>query len=363
MSEDIPQKKLIEENKEMTLKDLILSIRSYIQFLIKKMWVILGITIVCVILGFFYGRSKKPIYLAETNFILQESGSSSDGGGGGGGLALLGLGGDKKAGLFEGENLKWLYTTRLMLQKALFTNVKRDNKDILLIDWFLDIDKAAKKVTASNPSYKTIKFKTSDIDSSSDQNKNRLVGICVNIIKANYLKVKDLDKTEGVIQVDISSSDEKFAKVMADVLVDNVNNYYVQSKTGKLSSHVNELQGQVDEYNSKMNASLYKTAEAVDAVPYPNPNNQVSMVAPKRKGIDAELNSTIYVQLVKALETNKMELAKATPLIQVIDAPILPLPITSKSASFFIIVFGLVGFMLTCIGLVVYRLFKNVMAS
>jgi hypothetical protein len=349
---------VVNEKIETSLKDLLFILKNWLRFLLKKAWIILIITIIGIFAGYLMGRFTKPHYLATCTFVLQEENNASAGG-----LSLLGLGGgEKKAGLFEGDNLKWLYSTRLMLQKTLFTVVKKDNKDILLLNWFLEMDPTAKKTIQSNLKYKDIKFDVSDPDSTMNEDKNNIIALCVGIINAKYLKVADMAKTDGVIEVDITSSDEKFAKTFNEVLVNNVNEYYVQNKTSKVAKQVRELQQQVDDYNSKMNTSLYSTAQAVEAIPYPNPNNQVNQIAPKRKGIDAELNTAIYIQLMKSLENSKMELQKATPLIQMVDAPVLPLQTTNKPAIFYMIVFGLVGFAGSVVLLIFRKALKDTMA-
>ena len=108
---------------------------------------------------------------------------------------------------------------------------------------------------------------------------------------------------------------------------------------------------------------MYQTAEAVDAIPYPNPANQVSLIPPKRKGIDAELNSAIYVQMAKTLESSKMELAQATPLIQVIDAPTYPLPISKPGLLINLILGGFIGAFLISVILVLRKAYRDLMAN
>jgi uncharacterized protein involved in exopolysaccharide biosynthesis len=48
-------------------------------------------------------------------------------------------------------------------------------------------------------------------------------------------------------------------------------------------------------------------------------------VTSQRKLVDVQTNQAILIELVKNQEVTKMSLRKETPLIQVIDRPILPL--------------------------------------
>jgi len=354
---------VVEDKKEMTLKDFILLINKWLKYLGSKWLLIFIVASIGAALGFARSYFAKPNYKAISTFVLDEEKSS----GGGGGLAVLGLGdGGGEGGLFQGDNLKWLYTTRAMIQKSLLTEVvASDGKKILLVEWFMSFDEDALKMLNNDPSLKHIKFTSSESDSLNNLGiqKNALLGVCYNLVKSKYIKVKDVDKTEDVIEVTVTSPDEKFAKNLADVLVQNVNSFYIQTKTQKVATQVAELQQQASEYNTRMNASMYQTAAAIDAVPYANPNQQVNLVQPKRKGIDVELNSAIYTQIIRNLETSKMELAQATPLIQVIDAPLYPLPVDKPGLMMSVLLFGLVGIVLSIILLIVRKVYLEALAD
>ena len=73
-----------------------------------------------------------------------------------------------------------------------------------------------------------------------------------------------------------------------------------------------------------------------------------------------QANTAILTQLVAQLELSKVNLRKETPLVQLIDRPILPLPIekTGKIKSFLLAGF-LAGF-LTLLYLVFGRLYREI---
>ncbi len=64
---------------------------------------------------------------------------------------------------------------------------------------------------------------------------------------------------------------------------------------------------------------------STDVNPNPNPSLQTLRVPSQRRQVDVQANTAILSELVKNLEIAKMSLLQETPLIQVIDVPILPL--------------------------------------
>jgi uncharacterized protein involved in exopolysaccharide biosynthesis len=90
---------------------------------------------------------------------------------------------------------------------------------------------------------------------------------------------------------------------------------------------------------------MYAVASGFDDAPYANPQRTVLQVSPNRKKIDAEISGKIYGNIVQQLEMSRTNLQKLTPLIQIIDAPVLPLatsgvsPVTATTVGLFICLF------------------------
>jgi hypothetical protein len=145
--------------------------------------------------------------------------------------------------------------------------------------------------------------------------------------------------------VQVTSKDELFAKEFTDKLVENVNTFYVQTKTKKTSQNVQVLQRQADSVKTVLNSSISGVASAIDASPNANPLLLTLRVPSQKKQVDVQASTAIYTEIVKNLEISKISLRQETPLIQVIDQPILPLDddhITKTKAT-------ILGFILGCL--------------
>ena len=82
----------------------------------------------------------------------------------------------------------------------------------------------------------------------------------------------------------------------------------------------------------------------------------------KRKQVDVQANTAILTQLVAQLELAKVSLRKETPLIQVIDLPILPLEKEKLGKLKSLVLGGFLAGFLTVLYLVFGRLYKNLIS-
>ena len=108
-------------------------------------------------------------------------------------------------------------------------------------------------------------------------------------------------------------------------MVKEVSDFYVETKTKKTNTSLEVLQHQTDSVRRALNSALMNVAVSGDATPNLNLARQILRVPSQQKQVDVQANQAILLELVRNLETTKMLLMKETPLIQIIDRPILPL--------------------------------------
>lgn len=93
-----------------------------------------------------------------------------------------------------------------------------------------------------------------------------------------------------------------------------------------------------------------------------NPALQRTRLPVQLKQFDIQANTAILIELVKNLEEAKLSLLKETPLIQVIEKPIYPLPIQKLRLKLAFVFGALIAFLMTVFGLLVMRLWKNLLS-
>ena len=350
-----------KHDEEISLKDLILKLKYWYLYLLSK-WVVIFLTgIVCAIIGFFYASSKKPIYTATCSFVLEEGGSAGGLGQYAGIASMVGVDINGGGGIFQGDNIIELYKSRTMIQKTLLTAADFNGKKQLLIDRYIEIN-SLRDAWSKIPGLANISF---IINSSAPYSRaqDSIIGTIVNVIRGGYLKVSKPDKKLSIIQVEVKAEDELFAKTFNTTIVKNVNDFYVQTKTKKSLGNVNILQQKVDSVRRAMNGAVYTAAAVSDATPNLNPTRQVQRVVPmQRAQISIEANKAILGELVKNLEMSKLALRQETPLIQVIDEPVLPLEKTRFGRLKGMVLGGIFGGILIVIFLLIRKTLKNILS-
>jgi hypothetical protein len=308
---------------EITLKDVVDAVKSTLAYIRSKWLTILIAAIIGAVLGLAYSILKKPTYTAVCTFVLEDEKSGGGLGQYGGLASLAGISlGGNGGGIFQGDNILELYTSRTMIEKALLTTCNFDGKSELLIDRYIDFNKLRRKFKeGDNP--RSINFGGNPDNFSRRQ--DSIVTVIVDMINKHVLQVTKPDKKLSIIEVAVATDDELFSKYFTENLVQTVNKFYVLTKTKKEALNVQMLQHQTDSVRAILNSSINGVASANDAAPNANPNMSVLRVVSQKRQIDVQANGAIYTEMVKNLQLAKISLRQEMPLVQIIDKPVLPL--------------------------------------
>jgi hypothetical protein len=209
-----------------------------------------------------------------------------------------------------------------MIQKALLEPVSLENNKQSLADLYIQANEW-RKAWKEKKNLKNIQFPVRATGLSRTQ--DSVLGVIYdNMIKAE-LTVGQKDKKNSIINVDIKSKDELFAKQFTETLAVIVSDFYVETKSKKAKDNLAILERQRDSIRAALNGSLTGVAVSNDQVFGLNPALNVRRVPIVKKEVDVQANTALLTELIKQTELARINLRKETPLIQVIDKPILPL--------------------------------------
>jgi uncharacterized protein involved in exopolysaccharide biosynthesis len=351
------------DNDEISLKELIQKIQEWIAYLKTQWKLIIGIASIGGIIGFVYASFQKPSYLATTTFVLEE-----DKGGGGGLGGAMGLAssfgfdlGGSGGGLFTSSNIIELMKSRLVVEKTLLKPVQVTGKEISLADYYIQINEL-KESWSKKPALANINFPVNaDRSKFTLQQDSILQTISAGLTKDN-LTIAQKDKKVSIISLTVKTESELFSKLFCEQLLKETSDFYIETKSKKSRLNVDILQHQADSIRAELNGAITGVATASDNVYNLNPAYNVKKTPGTRRQVDVQANTAILTQLVAQLELSKVSLRKETPLVQLIDRPILPLE-KEKVGSLKLLVLGssLAGF-LTVLYLVFSQLYKKVTA-
>jgi hypothetical protein len=120
------------------------------------------------------------------------------------------------------------------------------------------------------------------------------------------------------------------------------------------------LQHQTDSIRAELNGAITGVAVANDNTFMLNPALNVNRAPSAKRQVDVQANTAILTELVKQTELAKVTLRKETPLIQVIDLPILPLPKEQLGKAKGVLMGGILAGFLIMLGLIGRRLIKTI---
>ncbi|RYY07734.1 MAG: hypothetical protein EOP43_02355, partial [Sphingobacteriaceae bacterium] len=314
------------DSEEISLKELILKLREWWKYLLSRWIIILCAGVLGSILGLAYAFIKKPIYKSELTFALEDEKAS---GGLSGALGLasqfgIDIGGGGGGSAFSGDNLLELMKSRNMIQKTLLTPVDINGKKEKLAELYIDFNNLREN-WSDKQGIKNIHFLIGADKEKLSLKQDSLLGEFHKDIILNNLIVDKIDKKLSIIAVNVNSKNELFSKYFTEVLVDVVSRFYIDTKTKKASQNVKILQHQTDSVRRALNSAITGVATSIDLNPNANPSLQILRAPSQHRQVDVQANTAILSELVKNLEVAKVSLRKETPLIQVIDKPILPL--------------------------------------
>jgi uncharacterized protein involved in exopolysaccharide biosynthesis len=344
-------------NEEISLKDIISNIRVLGHYLVTKWIILLIVTILGGAIGLLYGLSIKPQYKALLTFVLEEEKPESLGGlgslAGQFGIDIGGGGGS----VFTGENLLALIKSRYIIQKVLVESFI-NGRDSSLADLYIKQDLDEK--WAQGAVLEKVSFSRHTGSKSYGVKENSYLGTMHSKILTENLKIDRLDKKTSIISIEVISKSEKFSIYFAERLADVVSEFYVETKTKKALENLNILQHQTDSVRSVFNSAISGVAILSDANPNPNMAMQILKVPSQRKQSDVQINQAILTQLVQNLELAKVTLRRETPLIQIIDKPLLPLAVIAKSPIIYSFIGALIGLASIVFGLFAVRIVQDI---
>ena len=347
-------------NDEISLKELIDKGKEWWHYLLSQWKTILLAGIIGAALGLAYSFSKKPIYTATLSFALED-----EKGGGGLGSALglassfgIDLGGGGGS-IFTGSNLTELFKSRAMVEQTLLSPVVVDGKMISLAEMYIQ-NKEWRKNWNEKPKLKDIQFLPDTKRKYFTRVHDSILGVMYQDLSKTGLSVGQKDKKISIITIDVNSTNELFSKYFTEALVKEVSDFYVTTKSKKARENMLILERQTDSIRRELNGAITGVAVANDNTFGLNPAMNVRRAPSARRQVDVQANTAILTELVKQTELAKVTVRKETPLIQVIDQPILPLKKEKLGKAKGIVIGGfLVGF-LVVLGLIIRKLLKTI---
>jgi len=341
------------------LKDLISKIHELTQYLLSKWLTILIIGVVGVLGGLVFSLFKKKTYIAELTFVMEDSKSSALGAYSG--LASqfgIDLMGNSASGVFSGDNVITFLKSRLIVQRSLLTEVTVRTKTMSLANLFMEANEYRDK-WKGRPELSNISFPYGKGRGNFTLLQDSILNVLSDEIISKALNISKPDKKIGFILVKCNSRDEIFSKVFTETLVNEAIRFYTVTKNKKNIVSIDRLQAEADSIEFLLNKKTYSAAIAQDV--NVNPAKRISSVSSELISRDKLILQTMYGEVIKNLEISKIAMAQETPIIQIVDTPILPLPVEKTRKIVAMAIGGIIAGFMAVLYLIGRRVYNQIM--
>ena len=319
------------DNQEIQLKDILLKIKELKNEMLSNSIKIIFFIFLFVFVSLLLVSFQDSKYKAELSFVVEDKQQSAPL------SSMSGLASQFGFDLFSAsnstfsqKNIMELLKSRGVVSKALMQKVLISSKSDFFISHYLSIYNLDKD-WGSHEDLKELSFN----NKLSLKHDSVITLIWEDIIE-NYLTVEIKNDETDIICLSFICQNAHFAKLFSESLISEMSRMYISYQTKQSSNTIEFLQNRADSVFYELEKAEEDFARVKDI------NQRIIKASGRLKELqlmrNVEVLNTMYLELVKNLEVSKLTLLKQTPIIQVIDKPILPLKDTKISMSFTAIV-------------------------
>jgi len=344
-------------NDEIQLKDILIKLSEYKTYLFRKKFVIITISGFFLVLGIVFAISADKKYTAELTFVVEgQQGSGGNLGAMSGVASQFGFDiGSSSRATFSQNNILELLKSRGVVEAALMQNRKVNKTNDLLIEHYLYLNKI-KDSWRKNKDIIPVSFHeilTQDNDSVS--------GDVWRSIIEDKLVVELQSDDANIINLSYTSVNDEFAKIFVEALIEQMSEMYITYQTAQASNTLSFLNNRADSVFIELEIAEEEFAKVKDI------NQRIVKASGRLKELQlmrrVEVLNAMYLEIVKNLELSKLTLLNQTPIIQIIDKPILPLEVEAKSITALGLLGAFLGGFLSLFFFIFRKLFKDALSE
>lgn len=317
-----------EEKEAFSLSDIINIVKDYFNYLWSKKWIIVAVGLLGGVIGLIHNITKPINYTAHYSFsVATSSGSSSS-------SMLLNLVGMGNGNLdaFSGDNVLELLRSKELMESALLQPTVYNGDTITFMEYSLIVDSVRAKCESGElekPEDEGM-FYICDIQFPYGQERSTFSREQDSVLmaKAATLVLKNVassrrDKKLSFMDYSFTYPDEAFAKEFSKIHLQTAHEFYISTKTEMVRKNVASFERRADSVRKELDRSLTRRAVFLDS----NKDASGLYISSQAQKIqtDIELLAATYSEIMKNVETLKLDLVRETPLINTIDTPKYPL--------------------------------------
>ena len=313
----------LENDERISVKEVIESIIGLFQYLLSKWKPILLGTILIASTLVSYQLLTKRKYTAETTFVVESGKGQSQDFSSLASVVGIPLGGmSSRNKLFNSDNILLLCKSTKILRETFLEKVNIENGvNERLITFYT---RKNGKLDKWQKNFEGFSFEIEDQEMTVTH--DSLLQIVIDTFRKKKLTADRVDRRLDILSIKIQDQMPIFAKAFNETLVKKVNEFYIETKTLKSGFSLDILQKQADSVKRMMDWTLQERARLTEKIPNANALKSSISLDRQKSEVDVRMTSVVLEEVVRELEVAKIKHLQSTPIIQIIDRPILPLP-------------------------------------
>ena len=337
----------MSNTEEATLKDVIIAIRDYKNEFKEKFLYIFAVPLIFFILGLVYSSIQNKKYEAVLSFIIEDESASSTNLSSVSGMASqfgFDLGGGSSSSSFSEQNVIELLQSRKIISSTLSEKCTVNNEEDILFNHYISINNMIED--GKNTSF-------------SPKSKDSIINIVWKQIINYKLDVSYQNDDANILNLTYSSINSEFAKNFTELIMEEMSQMYSNYQTEKTRKSLESLVSRSDSVFRELKNSERNLARVKDRnLRVINASGRLDEIQYMR---EVQVLNAIYLELIKNTELVKMNLLDETPIIQLIDVPVLPLEHNNRSNLFWAFIFSFLGFFMVSFLIIVRKLIRDTM--
>ncbi len=305
-------------NDEIELKDILIGFSDYRYFLFKKKFYIIIFSAIFSLFGLLYAFISDSEYHADLTFVVEKDTGGISLGSMSGIASQFGFDiGGNESSTFSQSNILELLKSRRVIVSTLMQSAKVNGKEDLLIEHYLELNKI-KEDWAMDDDFLGVSF-----HDNSSYIHDSISGVIWNNIIENDLIIEMQSVDANIVSLSCISLDQEFAKQFVENLINQMSIMYIEHQTAHANHTLDFLQDRADSVFTELEVAEQEFARVKDI------NQRIIKATGRLKELQlmrkVEVLNAMYLEIVKNREISKLTLLNQIPMINIIDAPILPL--------------------------------------
>lgn len=342
------EEKSIPYTEEISLRDLILKMRSLIQEVFRH-W---QIPALCIAVALGYQAYRYFTFIPEYSARITFSVDEDEGGASPGLTGILGQFGlgSVRPSRYNLDKILALSKSRRVIAQTLFTKVDIDGKNDYIANHLIREYKLSTPETDKHEANPGFVFTHDSIAIFNRAENEMLMSLYGFIIgppddPSKALVSADYNEDTNIMSIDVSTSNEALSMALAQNMFKSLSDYYINKAIEKQLKTYTVVSAKKDSVLAVLKGTEFQLASFKDS--HRGLVMRTDQISELRLQREITALSAMYAEVLKNTEVADFSLKNKMPFIQVIDSPILPIAPTQFSLirkfALAVILGGLIG--------------------